>query len=302
MMYGHSRGLSQSLSSPQSRSHSSGMGSRSHLATLKSTSTGSFAVARGAAAAAAPRQALADASFMTQVARDGKPIMNAAAAGRPPSTKPAAPTTTAMRPSMAPQHHAISYGSPSNASQFMSLLPSHPLALSRPLLVLDLDETLVHASVEHTAHDVAFNVDLGAQIIPVYVKIRPFAKDFLRRVSALFEVAVFTASLAPYADQVVDHLDPSRTFVQHRLYRQHCTNVDGSYIKDLSLLGRSMERVALVDNSPVAYSFHPEHGIPILSWFDDKSDTELLNLLPMLELFASSGNIHVTNQRFQFRR
>jgi Dullard-like phosphatase family protein len=307
MMYGHSRGLSQSLSSPQSRSHSSGMGSRSHLATLKSTSTGSFAVARGAtpvAAAAAPRQALADASFMTQVARDGKPMMSAAAAGRPPSTKPAATAAPTMRASMASTTtpHAVSYGSPSNAGQFMSLLPSHPLAHSRPLLVLDLDETLVHASVEHTAHDVAFNVDLGSQVIPVYVKIRPFARDFLRRVSALFEVAVFTASLAPYADQVVDHLDPSHTLVQHRLYRQHCTNVDGSYIKDLSLLGRSMERVALVDNSPVAYSFHPEHGIPILSWFDDKADTELLNLLPMLELFASSGNIHITNQRFQFRR
>jgi Dullard-like phosphatase family protein len=165
--------------------------------------------------------------------------------------------------------------------------------------VLDLDETLVHASVEHVAHDVAFNVDMGTQIIPVYVKIRPFARDFLRRVANLFEVAVFTASLAPYADQVVDHLDPTRTYVHHRLYRQHCTNVDGSFIKDLSLLGRSMERVAIVDNSPVAYSFHPDHGIPILSWFDDRSDTELLNLLPMLEQFAACGNIHVTSARFR---
>lgn len=248
---------------------------------IASQTSAAAAAAPPPAAAAAPRQALADASFMTQVGRDGKP----ASTYRPASKSQSRPATT--------------YGMQTVGSSRASLLPYHALSHTRPLLCLDLDETLVHASVEHTTHDVAFNVDMGSQIIPVYVKIRPFARDFLRRVSALFEVAVFTASLAPYADQVVDHLDPNRSFVHHRLYRQHCSNVEGSFIKDLSLLGRSMERVAIVDNSPVAYSFHPEHGIPILSWFDDRADMELVNLLPMLEHFASTQNIHVTNTKFR---
>lgn len=188
---------------------------------------------------------------------------------------------------------------PNAASSRMMLLPHHPLSTVRPLLCLDLDETLVHASIEQISCDVAFDVDMGTQIIPVYVKIRPFAKEFLRRIAGLFEIAVFTASLAPYADLVVNHLDPSRTIVHHRLFRQHCTNVDGAYIKDMTLLGRNMERVAIVDNSPVAYSFQPENGIPIVSWFDDRSDSDLLRLLPMLEHFAASGNIFQTKAKFR---
>ena len=295
-MFGHSRGLSHSSAAHQqqqghSRSSSTPRGQPILTKAAPSSST-SFAIARGSTSAAIPQAAahrppLADASFMTQVTKD-------AACGRQAA---AAPAASNRAPTTKPRNATV-YESPYNAGR-LSLLPHHPFSHSRPLLVLDLDETLVHASVEHTTHDVAFNVDMGSQIIPVFVKIRPFAREFLQRVATLFEVAVFTASLAPYADQVVNHLDPTRSLVHHRLYRQHCTNVDGSFIKDLSLLGRSMERVAIVDNSPVAYSFHPEHGIPILSWFDDRGDSELLSLMPMLEHFAATSNIHATTSKFR---
>lgn len=185
----------------------------------------------------------------------------------------------------------------------VSLLPAHPLQHSRPLLVLDLDETLVHASVETSdgRHDAAFVVEMGGQKINVYIKVRPWAEEFLRHVSTLFEVCVFTASLAPYADKVVDYLDPTGQRVHHRLYREHCTNVDGTYVKDLNLMGRRIERVAIVDNSPVAYSFHPENAIPITSWFHCKKDMELAQLMPLLQEYARCGDFFAARSRFEKR-
>lgn len=39
----------------------------------------------------------------------------------------------------------------------------------------------------------------------------------------------------------------------------------------------------LVDNSPHAYSYQTDNGIPIESWYDDDSDTELLKLIGFLK-------------------
>jgi len=171
------------------------------------------------------------------------------------------------------------------------LLYPHQLS-SRQLLVLDLDETLLHASVEMVPHDVSFVVDMESTKVPVFIKFRPHLMQFLKEVSRAFEVVIFTASLSRYANQVLDYIDPSGELFHHRLFREHCSQVDGSFVKDLSLLGRPVERVTIIDNSPVAYLFHPENAIPILSWFDDAHDKELLKLIPWMKKLSSSQHVY----------
>ena len=39
----------------------------------------------------------------------------------------------------------------------------------------------------------------------------------------------------------------------------------------------------LVDNSPHAYGYQIDNGIPIESWYDDPNDTELLKLMGFLK-------------------
>lgn len=50
---------------------------------------------------------------------------------------------------------------------------------------------------------------------------------------------MFTASLAKYADKVLDLLDEENV-IQHRLFREACTPYEGNYVKDLRLLGRAI--------------------------------------------------------------
>ncbi|XP_042192106.1 carboxy-terminal domain RNA polymerase II polypeptide A small phosphatase 1, partial [Callorhinchus milii] len=166
-------------------------------------------------------------------------------------------------------------------------------------LVIDLDETLVHSSFMPLSNaDFIVPIKINNTIHLVYVLKRPHVDEFLKRVGQLFECILFTASLAKYGDPVVDVLDKWNTF-RSRLFREACVYHQGSYVKDLSLLGRNLNRVIIIDNSPLSYIFHPNNAIPVTSWFDDMYDTELLDILPLLEKLAVTDDIYQVLQQHQ---
>lgn len=167
-----------------------------------------------------------------------------------------------------------------------------PAPLGRNTLVLDIDETLVHASVEEKPSDLIIPVVYRGKSANVYVKLRPGVEEFLDIVSGLFEVVTFTASLPLYASPLMDQLDPKGKLGGKRLYRDHCSRYGDVLVKDLFRLGRPLERTIIIDNSPQAFSLQPRNGIPIKSFLGERNDNELMALIPLLRKLAETDDVY----------
>jgi Dullard-like phosphatase family protein len=135
-------------------------------------------------------------------------------------------------------------------------------------LVLDLDETLVHYFEMNGVGNYG---------------IRPGMFEFLQKMNSIgYELVIFTAATQDYADWVIDQIDPDR-FIHHRLYRQHALPWGPLFAKDLSRLGRDLDRTLIIDNVQENFMMQPNNGIFIATWYEDPQDTALFELMPMLE-------------------
>jgi len=163
---------------------------------------------------------------------------------------------------------------------------------NRKKLVLDLDETLISSSLKHSAkHDIHVKVTISGVSSSFFIRKRPHVDHFLETVSQWYELIIFTASLSPYANAVIDQLDPNR-LISKRYYRQSCVNKSGCYMKDLKTVCRDLSKVIIIDNSPIAYSLNKENAIPIEDYVGfNAQDSALLNLLPLLDELRNSQDV-----------
>jgi CTD small phosphatase-like protein 2 len=139
-------------------------------------------------------------------------------------------------------------------------------------LVLDLDETLISYQKD----------EYGRGLI----KTRPNLNLFLSEINKIYELIIFTAGTQEYADPILNIIDQKNCFFEKRLYRQHAIIIDNGFVKDLSLLGRDLKKVIIIDNNPLNYELQKENGIFIKSFYGEKDDNVLLELIPILKKIA----------------
>ena len=77
----------------------------------------------------------------------------------------------------------------------------------------------------------------------------------MKKLSKYYEIVVFTAAVAEYAELVVKKLDPLCKRISHVLSRKHITIINSQISKDLSKLGRDLDSVIIVDDKPDNFRF-----------------------------------------------
>jgi len=194
------------------------------------------------------------------------------------------------------QHQSIKY----------EMYPLSPMSIERlscvrrKIMVLDLDETLIHSHHDGIARptvrpstppDFILKVTMDRHPLRFYVHKRPHVDFFLDIISQWYDLVIFTAGMEVYGKAVADRLDGNKGILNRRYYRQHCKAGISGFSKDLTIINPDLSRIFILDNSPGAYKGNPDNAIPIVSWFADPSDIALLSLLPVLDALRFTNDV-----------
>jgi TFIIF-interacting CTD phosphatase-like protein len=171
------------------------------------------------------------------------------------------------------------------------------------LLVLDLDETLVHtndrASIRKDAKP-DFSIPGG-----YVVCLRPGVVEFLDYCLASYhEVMIWTAGTEDYAYEVFNKFyDPSRfarIWDRGRCFpkqdQEHSISYWRKDIKKLQRLGYDKEKILCVDDTPQNFERSYGNLIRVRPFLGDPQDTELLELKRYLDYIGPGENVRTVNK------
>ena len=145
-------------------------------------------------------------------------------------------------------------------------------------LVLDIDETLFHFRINEE------NDEQGV------LKIRPGVFQFIDEIKEYYEIILFSEAERGYIDLLTEAIGENRYLYDCVLCRDYISIVGKDFVKDLNKIGRSLDRVIIVDNMPQNFYLHKENAIYIKSfWGVENDDKALIDLIPILISISKSG-------------
>ena len=171
---------------------------------------------------------------------------------------------------------------------------------SDKLIILDLDETLIHATQNELDIPCDFKFD------KYFVYRRPYLKEFLVDISEHFSIGVWSSASDDYVNEIVRHIKPDNVDFVVVWGRSKCsirrdlTFDTYGFEKRLDKLkkkGFGLEQVLVVDDSPSKSRTNYGNAISIKEFTGDTTDRELQFLYKYLLTFKTIDNVRAIEKR-----
>lgn len=182
---------------------------------------------------------------------------------------------------------------------------------NKTLLILDLDETLIHATAQELGRKSDFI------IFDYHVYKRPFLDEFLHQVSQEFLIAVWSSASDDYVEEVVKNIFPSDMKLEFVWGRSRATfrrrlrtdnlgyfadNPDSHYhytkpLKKLKKKGYNLDRILIVDDTPHKCMHNYGNAIYPAEYLGAENDEELKHLSIYLSSLKDIENVRNIEKR-----
>jgi CTD small phosphatase-like protein 2 len=98
-------------------------------------------------------------------------------------------------------------------------------------------------------------------------------------------------AIKDYAEPIINSIEKEEKYFSFKFYREHTIIINNFFVKDISLIGRDINKIIIVDNLPQNFILQKENGILIKSFYgENKEDNSLFNLLKILIRIYNEGN------------
>ena len=170
----------------------------------------------------------------------------------------------------------------------------------RILLILDLDETLIHASEESLDREPDFCVG------HYRIYRRPGLETFLRTCQQQFQLAIWSASGGGYLSAVVLQILPVDVSLTFAWSRDRCVHrydpewLEPYFVKDLKKVKRQgfrLERTLIVEDTPRQVERNFGNSIYVTPYLGSAEDTELGELSQYLNGFSTVADVRKIEKR-----
>jgi RNA polymerase II subunit A small phosphatase-like protein len=179
----------------------------------------------------------------------------------------------------------------------------------KPLLILDIDETLIHAESfpKEFEDKIKFDFKFKENEKSLYYVIkRPYLNEFLNYVFENFEVAIWTAAGYEYAEEILKGIGIDKKNLTFFYTQENCTiklDYESSQyygVKNLNKLkkkGYDLDKILIVDDISKTAINNYGNLIKIKQFKDDSDDIELLKLISYLEKIKNEPNYRSIEKR-----
>ncbi len=170
---------------------------------------------------------------------------------------------------------------------------------NRILLILDLDETLIHSVDNALGSEADFSVG------ELLVYQRPHLREFLKGCSEVFDIAIWSSGGSEYVSAIVNVIFPvtQPVFVWSR---SRCTEKFDPetncvfFKKDLKKVtrrGYSLKKILVVEDQKRNLQGQYGNAVYVSPFLGDMNDAELKDLLPFLQRLATAEDVRAIEKR-----
>ena len=179
------------------------------------------------------------------------------------------------------------------------------------LLILDIDETLIHATDKILSRQPDFTV------FKYHVYKRPFLDEFLREMKEYFLLAVWSSASEDYVSAIVDQVFPKEWVLEFVWGSSRCTMKRNLWddpeawkennrwqeyystkpLKKVRRRGYQLDRILIVDDSPHKSRQNYGNAIHPAAFEGNPNDDELKHLAEYLKLLKDKPTIRNIEKR-----